>query len=378
MTEPIHFIAQQRDSILQTYHDLHKLAEPSWKEEKTSQYLRDKLLNAGLKIQAYEDHFGFIAEIEGEKPEVIALRADMDALIQEVDGVTKANHSCGHDAHSTMALHTALALVNAKHICKHTIRFIFQPAEEKAEGALKMMDDGALKEVKFLGGIHLRPSIEIPFNKAAPVILHGSAASLKGVIKGIPAHASRPEEGNNPIEAAALLIQAIGKIRLKGEEKYSIKVTELHGGEAANSIPENTRFTFDLRAETNETMKKMIEKARHIIQKTAELTETEITISQEEYCPAAIQNQSAIGLARNAIESVLGKENVESACISQGAEDFHFYTLKNPGLAATMIGLGCGLKPGLHHPKMTFNHEALIYGTQILTKLIIEADRSID
>ncbi|HEY9576859.1 MAG TPA: M20/M25/M40 family metallo-hydrolase, partial [Pseudobacillus sp.] len=211
-----------------------------------------------------------------------------------------------------------------------------------------------------------------------PVILHGSAASLKGVIKGIPAHASRPEEGNNPIEAAALLIQAIGQIRLKGEEKYSIKVTELHGGEAANSIPENTRFTFDLRAETNETMKKMIEKARHIIQKTAELTETEITISQEEYCPAAVQNQSAIGLARNAIESVLGKENVESACISQGAEDFHFYTLKNPGLAATMIGLGCGLAPGLHHPKMTFNHEALIYGTQILTKLIIEADRNID
>ncbi|MEH7502576.1 hypothetical protein V7152_11240 [Neobacillus drentensis] len=33
-----------------------------------------------------------------------------------------------------------------------------------------------------------------------------------------------------------------------------------------------------------------------------------------------------------------------------------------------MLGLGCDLSPGLHHPQMNFNLEALRYGSKILTK----------
>jgi amidohydrolase len=165
------------------------------------------------------------------------------------------------------------------------------------------------------------------------------------------------------------------QIRLQETGKYSIKITELHGGEASNLIPENTRFTFDLRAEANDTMGNLLEKAKHILEKTASLTETEITYSVEEYSPAAVKNERAMALARKAIHTVLGEENLEPACLSPGAEDFHFYTLKNQDLAATMIGLGCDLKPGLHHPNMAFNKESLIYGAQILAKVIMEADQ---
>ncbi|PWW17433.1 amidohydrolase [Cytobacillus oceanisediminis] len=375
MVDPIDFISEQRRKILQTYEELHMLAEPSWKEEETSLYLREKLSQAGFKIKTFSGHYGFTAELKGQKEAVIALRADMDALLQEVDGTVQANHSCGHDAHSTMVLSAAVALAKTNLLLTHTVRFIFQPAEEKAEGALKMIEDGALENVMFLCGIHLRPSYEVPFNKAAPVIQHGSTASLKGIIKGMPSHAARPEEGNNPIEAAALLIQAMWQIRLQETGKYSIKITELHGGEASNLIPETTRFTFDLRAEANDTMGNLLEKAKHILEKTASLTETEITYSVEEFSPAAVKNERAMALARKAIHTVLGEENLEPACLSPGAEDFHFYTLKNPDLAATMIGLGCDLKPGLHHPNMAFNKEALIYGAQILAKVIMEADQ---
>ncbi len=368
-------IEQERELILKTYKDLHLLAEPSWKEEKTSKYIKEMLEDKGINVKSFPGHYGLVAEIPGKKQGVIALRADMDALVQEVGGMVRANHSCGHDAHSTMVLFTALTLANTKTQLTHTVRFIFQPAEEKAEGALKMMEEGALENVKFLGGIHLRPSFEVPFKKASPVIVHGSTVSIKGVIKGMQAHAARPEEGNNPLEAAALLIQAIRQIRLKDEFPYSIKITELHGGEASNLIPESARFTFDLRAETNETMEKLIKQSEHTIKKIAELTETVIDFSLEEYSPAAIKNDAAIRLAEKAIISILSEENLQPICKSPGAEDFHFYTLNKPDIAATMIGLGCDLNPGLHHPNMSFDNEALIYGTKILVKLLVEADQ---
>ena len=377
MTDPMNYIERHTKEILLTYQELHTLAEPSWQEQQTAQYLQNKLSEAGLNITTYNGHHGFIAEIAGKEKGVIALRADMDALVQEVDGEVIANHSCGHDAHSTMALYTALALKDCEKDLHHTIRFIFQPAEELAEGALQMMKEGVLDDVLFLGGLHVRPHTEVPFGKSAPVILHGSSTTITGTITGTPAHAARPEEGNNPIEAASFLIQALRQIRLPGNKKFSIKITELHGGETSNSIPASARFTLDVRAETNETMDALLAKARHILEHTATLTETEIAYEEEGYSPAAIENATAVRLAQRAISSVLGEDNVDVPCISQGAEDFHFYTWKTPDIPATMIGLGCDLKPGLHHPQMSFNTDALIYGAKILTQLVVNADEEL-
>ncbi|MBD3110069.1 amidohydrolase [Bacillus sp. AGMB 02131] len=375
MRDLIQAIKENENVILCTYDALHKLAEPSWKEEKTSRYLQKVLYDAGFSIQTFAGHYGFIAELQGEKREVIALRADMDALMQEIDGEVRANHACGHDAHSTMVLHAALALKQSGRCFRHTVRFIFQPAEEVAEGALQMVRDGVLENVKFLGGIHLRPELEVPFQKAAPVIQHGSSVSIKGVITGKTAHAARPELGINALEAASALIQAISQIRLQAQGSYSIKITELQGGEASNSIPEKARFTFDLRSENNETMDLLIKKAKRVVESIAALTETNIAFSLEEYAPAAVTNDAAIAVSTEAIATVLGKENVNSYCKSPGAEDFHFYTMKKTDIAATMIGLGCGLQPGLHHPAMTFNKEALIFGTQILAQTLLFADK---
>ncbi|WP_371017244.1 amidohydrolase [Pseudalkalibacillus sp. JSM 102089] len=369
----MNFVEENHDKILKTYHELHQLAEPSWQEEKTAHYLKEKLAEVGYHIQTFHGHFGFIAEFKGKKANVIALRADMDALVQEVEGVVKPNHSCGHDAHSTMVLFAALSLI--KEPMQHTIRFIFQPAEEMAEGALKMIEENVLKDVMFLAGIHLRPSMEISYGKAAPIISHGSTTSIKGWIKGVPSHAARPETGNNPLEAAAVLIQEIQRIRLNVPDPFSVKITELHGGEASNSIPAKARFTLDLRSRSNETMKKLIDQTKYIISKVGELTETEIASEIAEYSPAAVKNDLAITLARKAITSSLGANNVVDECVSPGAEDFHFYSLKYPHLTATMIGLGCDLTPGLHHPDMQFNKEALIDGTKILIQLLVEADQ---
>ena len=63
-------------------------------------------------------------------------------------------------------------------------------------------------------------------------------------------------------------------------------------------------------------------------------------------------------------------ERLAEPIVTPGGEDFHFYSLKNPRLKATMLGLGCGLRPGLHHPQMTFDHGALLNGIDILSRAV--------
>ncbi|MED4072053.1 amidohydrolase [Priestia endophytica] len=376
MINPIKYIDSQRDFIIKTYHDLHALAEPSWQEKKTSNYLLKSLKEAGLKVKTFQEHYGIVAEIPGRLNRVVALRADMDALLQEVDGELKPNHSCGHDAHSTMVLYTALAISKSGIQPKHTLRFIFQPAEEKGEGALKMIEDGALEEVTYLFGLHLRPDKEVPYGKASPVIVHGAAETIRGTIKGVQAHASRPEEGINVIEAAALLVQKLQQIYLylPDETPYSIKMTQLQTeNKASNIIPETASFSIDVRAQTNEVMNKLNDYANEIFEQTKQQTGVAIASCMKEFVPAAVTNENAIKVTKSAISRVLGKESIIPVCVSHGGEDFHFYTAKNQGVSATMIGLGCGLKPGLHHPQMEFNLEALHYGTKILAQTILLA-----
>jgi amidohydrolase len=370
----IEYIDQNKDLILNAYHDLHALAEPSWQEEKTSHYILECLKKAGLKVKTFNNHYGIVAEIPGRINTAVALRADMDALVQEVDGMVKPNHSCGHDAHSTMVLFTALAIAFSGIQPKYTLRFIFQPAEEKGEGALQMMQDGALKNVTYLFGVHVRPNVEVPYMKASPVIVHGSAGTISGIIKGIQAHASRPQDGINAIEAASLLIQKLKQIQLQTKTPYSIKMTQLQSeNKASNIIPGTAVFAIDVRAQTNVLMNELKSLTKEIFDQTMKQTGTTISWSMEEFVPAATLHERAIKLAETAIARIIGKENVSPTCVSQGGEDFHFYTAQNPEIAATMIGLGCGLMPGLHHPQMRFNLKALLYGTKILTQTMLLA-----
>lgn len=58
--------------------------------------------------------------------------------------------------------------------------------------------------------------------------------------------------------------------------------------------------------------------------------------------------------------------------MTTGGEDFHFYTVKRPEVKAAMLGLGCDLSPGLHHPEMTFQIDALYPGIEILAETIIQ------
>ncbi|MGX7596720.1 M20 peptidase aminoacylase family protein [Planococcus plakortidis] len=363
-------IDEIKPKVEEVFDHLHSHPEISWKEVETTKYLKDLLEREGIAVETFEDSTGLVAVV-GEGNPCIGLRADIDALWQEVDGEYKANHSCGHDAHMTLAIGTFLALKKIGVPSHGRLKLIFQPAEEKGTGALSFVEKGIVDDVDYLYGVHLRPAQEVQDGYASPAILHGSAKMLSGRIIGTDAHGARPHEGQNAIEVMALLVQSIRSIHVDPMVPHSAKMTMFQsGGESANVIPGTATFSIDIRAQTNEVMGQLFVKVKQAIESIAELTGVEIPIEVKAEIAAAQVDAMAVEIMSQAIGETLGTEYLEPPIVTPGGEDFHFYTLKRPAVKATMLGLGCGLTPGLHHPAMTFNQESLFGGIEILARTI--------
>ncbi|TCP21169.1 amidohydrolase [Scopulibacillus darangshiensis] len=361
--------------IYEQFDYLHQYPEVSWKEKHTTDYIADVLRKNGCRVTTFQDCTGVVGEWgngDADSP-AIGVRADMDALWQEVNDAFQANHSCGHDAHMTMILGVLLLLKEEGIQLPGRLKFIFQPAEEVGEGALKMIEKGIIDDVDFLYGVHLRPIQELSAGHASPAIIHGAAETISGRIKGFDVHGARPHLGPNAIEVMAIILDLIKGIRLDPLIPYSVKMTQINaGGKTKNIIPGSGQFHLDLRAQTNEAMDKLIMKVEAILNQVAALYGVDISFEHQERVYAAVVNAEARQMMANAVTKALGEGQLTAPIVTPGAEDFHFYTKERPDVKATMLGLGCDLQPGLHHPQMSFNRDALLDGVEILTRAVIE------
>lgn len=365
--------------VLETFNYLHENAEISWEEVNTTKYIKEVLEENGCETITFENATGVVGKygnFNNNLP-VVAIRADIDALWQEVDGKFQPNHSCGHDAHMAMVLGVLWKLKETPEIAdKVAIKFIFQPAEEVGAGALKMVEDGAVDDVDYLYGVHLRPIEETSMGSATPVIVHGAAKTIHIQVKGADAHGARPHLNTNAIEVGTEIVNLISKIHLDPRVPHSVKMTKFEaGGKSANIIPGSASFSLDLRAQNNEIMDELSERVLAILDSIRNLFDVQLEVSGIHGIAAAKTNEEAISIMAKSIENVLGAAKVDKPLVTSGGDDFHFYTIKNPKLKATMLGLGCGLNPGLHHPNMTFEHDALMNGVNILYETIIQTYR---
>ena len=366
-----------KERVLHAFNYLHENGEISWQEIETTKYIANILRNSNCKVTTFKDCPGVIAEYGNFKNgiPVVGIRADMDALYQEVEGKFKPNHTCGHDAHMAMVLGLLWKLEAIPSIReKIAVKLIFQPAEEVGTGALKMIEEGVTDNVDYLFGIHVRPIQETRLGRATPVIVHGAAQSIRARIIGEDAHAARPHLACNAIEAGAQIINMIKCINVDPKIPHSVKMTTFQaGGKNTNIIPGNASFSLDLRAQTNEIMDKMKTQVDKVLKSVESAFDVEIIIEKSSGIAAAKTDEDAINIMSSAIETVLGEENIDPPLITPGGDDFHFYTIKQPSLKATMVGLGCDLQPGLHHPNMSFDHDALMDGVNILYEAVMGA-----
>lgn len=366
--------AHLEERVHQTFQHLHNHPEISWEEVETTKYIKELLEQSGCRVTVFEDCTGVIGEYgTGEDVPVVGIRADMDALWQEVDGVFQPNHSCGHDAHMSMVLGVLWKLEQHPELAgKIKVKFIFQPAEETGEGALKMVEKHVIDDVDYLFGVHLRPGQEIKMGQASPVIVHGATKTYEGVIKGEDAHGARPHLNVNAIEVGAQIVNMLNKIHLDPQIPCSVKMTRFQaGGKSTNIIPGSAAFALDLRAQTNEAMAELEKQVNDIFAAIRQLYNIDIEITNKNGIAAAVVNEEATKIMERAIVAVLGEEGLVPTLVTPGGDDFHYYTIKKTSLKATMLGLGCDLAPGLHHPYMTFNKDALIKGVEILYRALL-------
>ncbi len=360
-----------KSKVLENYGVLHQLPELGFTEQQTAAFLAAGLRQAGYQVTDQVGGTGVIGWLSGPQAgPVVAVRADMDALAHWADGRETAIHSCGHDANSSMVLTMAQAIA-ARGLRKGVLKIIFQPAEETLQGAKRMIEAGAVDDVDILIGIHLRPIEEARLGQAAPALYHGASAIMEAEINGVSAHGARPHLGVNVIDAAAAVVHAVNAIHVNPVVPATVKVTKLHaGGPALNAIPDRAELALDLRAQQNQVMEELIAKTGGVVvAASAALGATAVTRIKG-LVPAAEYDTALIQAVGEAITEILGPEGLIANIYTPGGEDFHFYKQSKPMLKTCYIGLGGDVIPGLHHPAMRFNTEALGHGTHILLQLI--------
>lgn len=357
--------------VVQMRTELHEMPELGFHENKTSEYVVNKLKKLGLTPQTGIGGTGVVAYIDGTEPgPTVMVRADMDALPFVIDGKPCSIHACGHDSHTAMLLATAAKLIGK--IKKGRVKLFFQPAEETLMGALKSIEDGVLDDVDIAFGAHVRPVQDIPDGTVCAAVRHTSSTFVEVELKGKTCHAARPHLGCSTVEAAVLVTNAVNAIWMNPGKVWSAKVTGITcAASATNIIPDSGRMTLDCRAQDNPTMKEMLEKVERAVVNAAASVGVEATVKYPGgVIPAAEYDEDLVAETAGIIKDVLGAEKLSKDC-GGGGEDFHYFVQKKPSIRTAYIGVGTGVTPGLHDPMMTMNPESLRNGVAVLEKLVL-------
>ena len=185
------------DEVVSIRRHLHKYPELSFKEYKTSAYIKSVLSSWNIPFTEDIADTGIVVLLKGNNPnsKTIALRADFDALpiIEDnaVDYCSVNNgvmHACGHDAHTASILGAINILNTLNKEWDGSIKFIFQPAEEMLPGgAQQMIKEGVLENPKAekMLGQHVFPDLEVGKVGFRPGKYMASTDELHISIKGI-------------------------------------------------------------------------------------------------------------------------------------------------------------------------------------------------
>ncbi len=358
--------------VVELRRKIHANPELSWEEIETSKLVAEELMRCGIEVQTKVAKNGVVGILKGKNPnsKCIALRADMDALpIQEenkVDCCSKNEgvmHACGHDVHTSNLLGVSMILSELKNEIEGTIKFIFQPSEEKIpSGAEAMIKAGVLENPKpdKIFGLHVSPELEAgTFGFCGGKFMASSdEIYLKVIGKG--GHAARIEELKNPLLIAAEILLEL-KTLTDPQIPVVLSFGKIEGKGATNIVPDVVDIAGTLRCFDENLRVQLHKQIAFICERVTEkyLSHCEVTILKG--YPVLINNEEVTADAKQLAQEFIGNKNVLNLPPRMGSEDFAYYTHQVPA-CFYRLGVGnkkLGITSGLHTSTFNIDESAL-------------------
>jgi hippurate hydrolase len=380
----INRIGDFQDEMTAWRRDLHAHPEFGFEEVRTAGLVADRLRSFGLdEVHTGIARTGVVGVLKGGTGRgAIGLRADMDALpIQETTGRAYAStvpgkmHACGHDGHTAMLLGAARYLAETRHF-DGTVYFIFQPAEELEGGGRVMVEEGLFERFPTarVFGLHNWPRAPLGSFGVRPGPIMAAADRVEIKVAGQGGHGAMPHLCCDPLVAAAQIVVALQTIvgrNLDPVAQGVVSITQFHGGDADNVIPQAVTLRGTCRSFTAE-VRELIE--RRIDEIARGIAAAHQVVAEATYMPgypATVNTAAEATLAADAAADVVGEDRVDRTVAPvMGAEDFAFMLERTPGAYIFMGGGGDDGAPMLHSPDYDFNDEALSYGASYWARLV--------
>ena len=205
---------------------LHSIPEIGLQEYETANYIRKILKKNGIFFEEVANT-GTLVYFEGQEKNILAFRADIDALPLADNSNHSSpskkkgcSHACGHSGHTSALLETILEIkeiLDSGMKLKKSLLFIFQPGEEGFAGAKIVIKDKNFK--KYLNDIegfyatHLRPEIEEGVIGINTGPMSAQNINIKWDIEGKGSHGAYPHMGIDIVVITSELIGAYQTIR---------------------------------------------------------------------------------------------------------------------------------------------------------------------
>lgn len=367
---------------------LHANPELSYQEFNTVKYVETQLRAFGITNIANIATTGLMAEVKGKNPttKTIALRADMDALpILEATNVSYAStnigvmHACGHDVHTSSLLATAKILNEIRDQFDGTVRFLFQPGEEKNPGgASYMIRDGALENPQpaAIIGQHVLPLLPVGKIGFREGMYMASADEIYLKVIGKGGHGAAPELAIDPILIASHIIIALQQIISRNaspKQPTVLTFGNIIGKGATNIIPDEVNIAGTFRAMNEVWREAGLQKIKKMAESLAEGMGGRCEVDISRGYPYLENNPELTRRIREAAVAYVGNENVVDIDITLGAEDFAYYSQIIP---ASFYRLGTrneakGITSYVHTPTFNIDEDALAIGPGLMAWMAV-------
>jgi amidohydrolase len=363
------------DMMVELRRELHKRPEVDRNLTFTVGLVENYLRKLNVQFKTY-NNCAIIGEI-GQGDNIIALRADMDALevidLKQVDYKSTVHglmHACGHDAHTSILVGAAAILKSIEDKLKGRIRLIFQPAEETDGGAKDMIELGALEGVEAIIGLHVDETIDVGTIGVKKGVVSAASNPFKITVQGKGAHGAYPADGVDAIYISSKIIdglQGLVSREISATDSAVVTVGKINGGTSPNAICSKVVIEGIIRTLGSELREFSKERLKTIVDMTARMYRGQANIELLESYPSFRNDGKLFEWFSNVVKECEWVNFVEIEKPMMGVEDFAYYTEVVPGL---YYKLGCRNKDkGIIHPAhgsyFDIDEDCLIYGAAL-------------